>query len=176
MNTVVQNKIKEIAKDYKENNDVNKAFKNVMDVLSDHNINDYSLYSDYFNYEQNISYLLFKESYKLIAKDSYENINNPENEDVYEIINKLAAGCFSSLAFGTEEYYLSQAAKDAYSEVWGDEMEAFEKTALTHKMDVLNQVIKNNPKEKERMIKFVINDSEKSVYKEQIKSMTNKIK
>jgi len=175
MYNLVKDKIKKISYNYEKNEDLNDAFKNIMTVLSEHGITDYSLYSHYFNYEPKISYLLFKESYKLIATDSYKNLKDPNNEGVNKTLNKLTAGLFCSLVISVEEEYLSLAAKDAFSEVWGDDMQEFEKTALEFKINMLNRMIKNNPKDKEQMINFVLNDSSKSVYKNELKLMICKI-
>jgi hypothetical protein len=178
MNDIVNDEIIEIAKVYKQTKNLKETFANILSVFKIYKVNDYSLYSSFFDYEPKISYLLFKESYKVIVNDSYKDITETKknNDPSLKALKKLSAMFFGTLVFNAETRFISQAAKDAFKEVWKDDFLELESDAFKEKRKIIESMIKQNPNDKERYVNFLINESEYSVYQIELSSIANKIK
>jgi hypothetical protein len=178
MNSIMNDEIIEISKIYKETKDLNEAFSSILSLFETYKINDYSLYSSFFDYEPKISYLLFKKSYKIIVNDSYEDIKEAEknNDSSLNGLKRLSAMLFGTLVFSTEELFLSQAAKDAFKEVWGNEFLELELDAFKQKRKIIESMIQQKPSDKERYVNYLIAESENSIYNKELNTIAKDIK
>jgi hypothetical protein len=169
MNTELREFVSNLAKTY-DKQKAEETFNLIKEKAESVEEYNYPLYAIPFDYEPSISYLLFKESYRLVALDSIKDIEEQEDEETKNVLYRMLSSLFGTLTFDSETDYLSKAAADVYIELLGDKFDSFLELALENKKKLIFRMLDNtkNQEDREQIYKFYEDSVKHSVYKEQI--------
>lgn len=134
---------------------------------------DYALCAFYFDHEPNISYLLYKESYKLILLDSIEDINKTKEQKTKDVLWKMLSNMFGTICFNAETEFLSKAASDAYKEVLKSDFDTFLELSFNSKKTLILKILERSNEPKPELLNFYKSEFKESVYKNELDNIIN---
>lgn len=174
----MKNELKEFILSIVDNYNSNEAeyyFNLIKEKATKEQDFDYVMCSVYFDHEPHISYLLYKESYKLVLLESLKDIKSEDNENVKAALYKMLAGLYGINTFDTEEIFLAEASRDAYQEVLGEDFPDFLIKTFEVKKDLIIKTLNTNNSDRYNIYNHYKESFKNSIYKKELMSILDSV-
>ncbi len=136
---------------------------------------DYVMCAVYFDHEPHISYLLYKENYKIALLDSLKDIKSEDNENVKATLYKMLAGLYGINTFDTDEIFLAEASRDAYEEVFGEDFPDFLNETFEVKKDLIIKTLNTNNSDRDNIYNHYKESFKNSIYKKELMNILDSV-